>query len=285
VKITAAKADSAKLSGETLQLVGSRPVYQFSVTAGDRAILRFNGTATVSIPYTPQEGEDLNSIVIYFINADGIPEAVPQCRYDSEAETITFQTGHFSLFAVGYHPVTFKDVSSGAWYRDAVSFIASREITTGVAEDKYGPAEKLTRGQFMVILMKTYGIGPDHSNGTNFSDAGEAYYTGYLAAAKRLGLSAGVGNNLFAPERKISRQELFTLIYQVLKNINKLPEGDSSKTLADFSDSIELSVWAKDAVNLFVEQGVISGSNGKLSVKGDVTRAQLAQVIYNLLNH
>ncbi|MDF3002924.1 MAG: cell wall-binding protein, partial [Bacillota bacterium] len=54
VKITAAKADASKLSGETLQLVGSRPVYQLGVTEGDRAISHFNGTVTVSIPYTPQ---------------------------------------------------------------------------------------------------------------------------------------------------------------------------------------------------------------------------------------
>ncbi|MDF3000755.1 MAG: hypothetical protein K0Q48_874, partial [Bacillota bacterium] len=264
---------------------GSRPVYQLGVTEGDRAISHFNGTVTVSIPYTPQEGEDLNSIVVYFINADGIPEAMPQCRYDSAEGKITFQTGHFSLYAVGYHPVTFKDVSSDAWYHDAVSFIASREITNGMEEGKYGPAEKLTRGQLMVMLMKTYGISPDNSSTSNFSDAGSTYYTGYLAAAKRLGLSEGVGNNLFAPERKISRQELFTLTYQVLKNIDKPPAGDSGKTLADFSDSTELTVWAKDAVNLFVEQGVISGSNGKLAVKEDVTRAQLAQLLSNLLKN
>ncbi|QOX65330.1 hypothetical protein FRZ06_19205 [Anoxybacterium hadale] len=292
VKITAAKADPSQLSGETLQLLGSRPVYQFSVTDGDRAVSHFNGTVTVSIPYTPQAGEDLNSIVIYFINSAGVPEAVPQCRYDSEAGTITFQAGYFNLYAVGYHPVVFKDVSSGAWYQDAVSFIASREITTGVAEGKYGPDEKLTRGQFMVMLMKTYGISPDNSRTASFSDAGDTYYTGYLAAAKRLGLSDGVGNNLFAPERKISRQELFTLTYQVLKNIGKLSERDfektltdSGKSLADFSDSTELSDWAKDAVNLFVEQGIISGSNGRIAAKGDVTRAQLAQMLYNLLNH
>lgn len=292
VKITAAKADASKLSDETLQLVGSRSVYQFGVTDGDRAISRFNGTVTVTVPYTLQEGEDLNSIVIYFINADGIPEAVPQCRYDSAAGTITFQTDHFSLYAVGYHPVAFVDVPTGAWYYDAVSFIASREITTGVAEGKYAPAEKLTRGQLMVMLMKTYGIAPDNSSAANFSDAGDTYYTGYLAAAKRLGLSEGVGNNLFAPERKISRQELFTLTYQVLKSINKLPETDSGKSqtdsgksLADFTDGTELSVWARDAVNLFVEQGLISGSNGRISAKEDVTRAQLAQLLSNLLKN
>ena len=34
----------------------------------------------------------------------------------------------------------------------------------------------------------------------NFSDAGNTYYTGYLAAAKRLGITAGLGDNLLCPE-------------------------------------------------------------------------------------
>jgi hypothetical protein len=44
------------------------------------------------------------------------------------------------------------------------------------------------------MLMKAYGIAPDTNPEDNFADAGDTYYTGYLAAAKRLGISAGVGN-------------------------------------------------------------------------------------------
>lgn len=43
------------------------------------------------------------------------------------------------------------------------------------------------------MLMKAYGIAPDTNPEDNFADAGDTYYTGYLAAAKRLGISAGVG--------------------------------------------------------------------------------------------
>ena len=64
---------------------------------------------------------------------------------------------------------------------------------------------------------------------------------GYLAAAKRLGISAGVGDNLFAPENAITRQEMFTLLYNGLKVIGKLPRGNSGKTLSDFSDAGDIA--------------------------------------------
>ena len=62
IKITATKVDTAGLSEETKQLVGDRPVFDFSVTGGNKTISQFGGTVTVSVPYTPKAGEDSNAI-------------------------------------------------------------------------------------------------------------------------------------------------------------------------------------------------------------------------------
>ena len=61
------------------------------------------------------------------------------------------------------------------------------------------------------MLMRAYGIEADGDGTDNFDDAGDTYYTGYLAAAKRLGISNGVGSNMFEPESEIARQDMFTL--------------------------------------------------------------------------
>ena len=116
---------------------------------------------------------------------------------------VTFDTTHFSDYAVAYNKLSFKDVAESAWYSKAVGFIAAREITTGTGGGNFSPEARLTRGQFIVMLMKAYDIAPDANPKDNFSDAGGTYYTGYLAAAKRLGISAGIGNNMFAPEKEI----------------------------------------------------------------------------------
>ena len=165
----------------------------------------------------------------------------------------------------------------------ALESICQQRITVNL-EEPFSLGGFLTRGQFIVMLMKAYGIAPDANSKDNFTDAGSTYYTGYLAAAKRLGISAGVGNNLFAPEKEITRQEMFTLLYNALKAIDKLPPGNSGKSLSAFSDAGDIAPWAKNAMTLLVETGTISGSGNRLSPKDTTTRAQMAQVLYNLLS-
>lgn len=236
------------------------------------------------MPYTPKAGEDLNAIVIYYINAEGKAEVVSNCSYDPATGTISFKTSHFSKYAVGYNKVIFKDVAESAWYGKAVSFIAARGVTTGTGNGNYSPESKLTRSEFIVMMMRAYGIAPDTATADNFADAGNTYYTGYLAAAKRLGISGGVGNNMFAPGTEITRQEMFTLLYNALKAIGQLPEGNTGKTLSAFSDAGQINSWAKEAMTLMVKNGTVSGSGGKLTPKETTTRAQMAQVLYNLMS-
>ena len=284
MKITASKVEAPSLSPEAQRKVGDRPVFDFSVTSEDKTISQFEGDVSVSVPYTPKEGEDTNAIVIYYINDSGELEVVSNCIYDPATGRISFSTRHFSQYAVGYNKVNFKDVAESAWYSKATGFIAAREITIGTGGGNFSPESKLTRGQFIVMLMKAYGIAPDADPKDNFADAGATYYTGYLAAAKRLSISGGVGNNMFAPDKEITRQEIFTLLYNALKVIRRLPEGTAGKPLSSFADAENVASWAKEAMTLLVESGTISGNGGKLSPTNTTTRAEMAQVLYNLLS-
>jgi len=283
VKVTVSKVDTSALPDEVKQMVGDRPVFDFSVISGDKTISQFGGNVTVSIPYTPKAGEDANAIVIYYINAEGKLETVANCVYDPATGRITFKTNHFSKFAVGYNKVSFTDVDEKAWYGNAVDFVAARGITTGTGNGCFSPEDKLSRGQFLVMVMKAYGIDPDEDPNDNFTDAGNTYYTGYLAAAKKLGITTGIGNNMFAPEKEITRQEMFTLMYNILEQINELPTGTAGKTLTSYNDADEIASWAQDAMSLFVGTGTISGSGDRLNPADTTTRAEMAQVLYKLL--
>ncbi len=283
VNITASKVDPASLPEGTKQIVGDRPVFNFSVISGNQTISQFGGNVTASVPYTPKPGEDPNSIVVYYINSQGQPEMVSNCAYDPATGTVSFTTDHFSQYAVGYNEVAFKDVSEKAWYSDAVGFAAARGIVTGTGNGNFDPTGKLTRGQLLVMLMRAYGIEPDTDLSINFSDAGNTYFTGYLAAAKRLGITEGIGNNLYAPNAKITRQEMFTLLYNTLKQMDALPAGTGGFA-AEYSDADSVAAWAKEAANTLTAADIVSGSGGKLSPKNTTSRAEMAQVIYNLLS-
>jgi histidinol phosphatase-like PHP family hydrolase len=134
------------------------------------------------------------------------------------------------------------------------------------------------------MLMRAYGIMPEENPQDNFLDGGNSYYTGYLAAAKTRGISKGIGNNRFGPNLEITRQEMFTLVYNALKTIDKLPTGLTGNKVESYSDAGEIAPWAAEAMKLLVETGTIVGSGNKLYPVNKSTRAEMAQVLYNLLS-
>ncbi|WP_052087677.1 glycosyl hydrolase 53 family protein [Paenibacillus wynnii] len=269
---------------ETVQnKIGDRSVYDFSVTAGNAEITEFNGgTVKISVPYTPETGEKKNSIVVYYIDKAGNLKAV-RGGYDAATGKVNFQTTHFSNYAIGYNEVKFNDVTSENWYSDAVSYLAARGIANGVGGSTFAPDKKVTRADFLMMVMNAYGIETDAGITDNFSDAGNKYYTKYLATAKKLGLVSGLGGNHYSPEATISRQDMSMILYNIREQLDELPTAINGKDYESFVDTAAVAVYAKDAMKVLVEAGLIKGNGKELDPKATATRAQVAQIVYNCI--
>lgn len=286
-QLSIGEGDKQALPDDVRQAVGDRPLVQLGLSIDGRKTAWNNPDAsvTLSIPYIPtaEELENPEAIVVWYIDNEGNAFAVPNGRFDEATGMVTFRTTHFSHFGVAFNDVYFNDVPASEWYEGAVNFIAARDITKGTGQGNFSPEAKLTRSEFIVLLMKAYEMQADVEWKDNFADAGNTWYTGYLAAAKRLGIADGVGDNRYAPLRTISRQEMFTLVYNMLTRINQLPERDTGKTVKDFADGTSVAPWAKKALDALVSSGTVAGSGGKLKPTDTTTRAEMAQILRNLL--
>ncbi|MFF2482287.1 S-layer homology domain-containing protein [Paenibacillus sp. NPDC058071] len=272
------------LDEESQKVLGNRPVYVLSAFAGDQLIPSFGkGKAAVSLPYKPAAGEDPLAIIVYNVTDEGALEVI-RGKYNAASGTVDFVTDHFSQYIIGYQKLAFSDVKNSDWHHDAITFLAAREITSGTDAEHFSPNQTVSRGQFIVLLLKAYGIQPDEASADNFADAGNTYYTGYLAAAKRLNIAGGVGNNKYEPNKGLSRQELFTLLHRALEQLGELPADKTGKTLNSYNDNSKVAGFAREALSAFVESGVVSGAGGKLNPEAASTRAEVAQVLYNLLS-
>lgn len=288
-EISIGQGDKTKLPEDIRQSIGDRPLIQLNLSIDGQKTPWENPDApvTVTIPnYKPTalELENPESIVVWYIDGSGNAISVANCSYDPETGLVSFKVKHFSDYALVYNKVNFDDVINNNWFYKPVSFIAARDITKGTEANKFSPENKLTRGEFIVLMMRAYDITPHLNIEENFSDAGNTYYTSYLATARKLGITAGIGDNLYAPNKEITRQETFTLLYNALNVIKELPQGKSGKLLSDFTDEDQIDSWANTAMNQMVESGIVSGSNGKLAPLNTITRAEMAQVLYNLLS-
>ena len=74
------------------------------------------------------------------------------------------------------------------------------------------------------------------------------------------------------------------MLYNALRAIKRLPQGNSGKTLDDFADADAINLWAKEAFTLLVEIGIVVGNDGMLIPNCKATRAQIAQILYSLLS-
>ena len=293
ITFAASTIDPDQLSAADQARVEGRPVYDLTVKNGDAFVSEFGGGyATVRIPYDLRDGENPESILVFVLMDDGSLEAV-RGYYDAANGTVVFKTSHFSKFVISHNPVMFRDVASGAWYHDAVTFIAAREITSGVADGLFGPQDSLTRGQFVVMLLKAYGIRSEETTKAgrstqivNFADAGSTYYTNALYTAKKLGIAKGIGSNLFAPDREISREEMLVLLYNALQIMNEMPtanDGSVGLALEGFADAQLVSDWAIPGVSELIRTKIVAGADNKIMPQDMTTRAEMAQVLYQLL--
>ncbi|GBG11237.1 hypothetical protein PAT3040_06029 [Paenibacillus agaridevorans] len=284
ITISIGRVENAAFNEEIRSKIGDRPVYDFSIRSGDMQISEFNGgKAEITLPYIPGKGEKENSIVVYYLDNGGQPVPV-RGKYDPLSATVRFTVNHFSKYAVGYNEVNFTDVSANAWYEEAIGFMSARGILNGVGGGRFKPENNVTRADFLIMVMNTYGIVPDKSATDNFSDSGNTYYTNYLGTAKRLGLVSGMGDNRYAPELSISREDMFVILYNVLQQMDELPAGTNGKTIGSFMDADDISDYAKDVLELFVANGIVEGYGKRLNPKATAARAEAAQILFNLMS-
>lgn len=102
INVETVDPDAAGLTQEQQEQIGNAKVYDFTMTYDDGSEItdegtQFAGEVTVSLPYTLEEGEDVDSINVWYIDDEGKLTAV-EATYSNGF--VTFTTNHFSYYTV-----------------------------------------------------------------------------------------------------------------------------------------------------------------------------------------
>ena len=176
----------------------------------------------------------------------------------------------------------FEDVNFENWYYDAVNYLANNNIINGSGDNRFNPLNNITRADFLIMVMKSYNFEIKSNLNDNFIDAGNKYYSDYLATAKELGIVSGVGKNMFLPENNVTREDMMVILYRILLKINKLPK-EEIYNFNEFEDINEINSYALEPMEVFVKSGKIKGNNNLLMPKNNSLRSEAAQFLFNLL--
>ena len=168
----------------------------------------------------------------------------------------------------------FSDMPNN-WATEALEFAVANHLLQG-ADGKIMPDKPLTRAEMATIIVRAFGAS-EEGDISSYTDVRKSdWFFEYIAKAFKMGVMEGYSGKM-NPDSNITREQAFTVLARALK---LQPATRISKT---FSDIEEISDWARGSIYALVNAGYIQGSNGKLNPKADITRAEFAQVMFNLI--
>lgn len=239
------------------------------------------GALTYTLVKEPKRGD-------VTLNADGTFVYTPKKNKvgkDAFSFTVTDEDGNTS--EKGTVSIRIKKPTDAATYADLTGNLEQFEAlwlresglfsgSSVVGEACFSPDESMTRGQFLVMLMRLADIQPDDAQLTSgFSDEADApdWMRPYLTAALRRGLVTGVNSPdglLFLPEQALTRAEAAVMLQTVLGLA-------TDPTTTVFSSDETVPIWASASMEALSEAGITLPTGEST---GALTRLEAASLLY-----
>ncbi len=174
----------------------------------------------------------------------------------------------------------FPDVAKGVWYFDAVQFVYHNGLMNG-SDGLFDPTGLATRAQVVTILWRMSGQ-PVVNKAGSFQDVPEnEWYTDAVKWADANGIVTGDGSGNFSPDAAVTREQLVTFLQRYARYRGYAASGGDTD-LKDFRDAGSVSDWALASMRWAVENGIITGSDGRLNPGVNAQRCEMAAVFYRL---
>lgn len=177
----------------------------------------------------------------------------------------------------------FTDVSTSDWFYSDVMFVYENGLFSGTDSRSFSPNASMTRAMLVTVLYRLEGE-PAGTGSSSFSDVRSgSYYEKAVAWAAANGIVTGTGSTSFSPDAKVTREQLAAILYRYAQY--KKLDTDAGAKLDSFSDAGNVSGYASEALSWAVSEGLINGASGRLTPKGDATRAQVAAILHRFVEN
>ncbi|MBS4871806.1 MAG: GA module-containing protein [Peptoniphilus sp. oral taxon 375] len=167
------------------------------------------------------------------------------------------------------------------WARDFIKYCMDRGYLVGTSITNFSPDRPTTRAEFVTVLSRLAGIKEENYKQNKFTDVPKGvYYEAAVNWAQDKKIVEGIGNNKFAPDQTMTREEMATILDRYFQAIKK---DYGNRGALYFQDQGDISLWAADSVKRMTQTGILHGTDrNTFEPKSSFTRAELATVIYQL---
>ena len=297
---------------KTLEYMKTEDFYKEITAAGGDYRFNPNGTPllpapkyAVSFVVTPAEltnvvikvnGQEVANTVDLEAGTYAVEVNADNCEVFNSNITITADTAtHTQTIAMTYLPSDytmfigaiaaflkevetspFSDVSTSAYYYEAVKWAQEKGITGGIGNGLFGPNQPCTRAQIVTFLWRAAGS-PVVNYAMNMSDVPEgSYYAEAVRWALSEGITTGTTENTFSPDSECTRAQAVAFLFRYAAS----EAVTLQELVSGFSDADSVPGYALPAMNWALAEEIVQGNGSKLMPNDSCTRAQIVTFLF-----
>ncbi|WLR51502.1 glycosyl hydrolase family 18 protein [Bacillus tianshenii] len=175
----------------------------------------------------------------------------------------------------------FEDVELEHWAAEAIAQMKEKGWMGGRTTTLFAPEGSLKRSETATVLIRALELNMVEPYDTPFNDVKNTYWAHVpIEAARQHGLMNGRAEDKFAPEAKITREEMAVILSRIVH-----AEQDPAHATTAFKD-VSKDRWSYGAIRLMNQAGIFGGfSDGTFRPEEPVTRAQMAALLERISHH
>ena len=238
---------------------------------------------TVTVTIDPDEGYVLDELIVTDRNGN----RVAVTRVNDNEYTFIKPSGIVKVEATFIEDdgeeqpstsrIPFTDVTTTAWYYDAVQYMYESGMMNGTSANTFSPNATTTCAMIVTMLHRLEG--EPNASSASFTDvASSMYYADAVAWAQATGVVNGTSATTFSPNQAITREQMATILYRYAQF--KGYDVTASNNLNAYTDASQISPYAITAMRWANAEGLITGNTATtINPAGDATRAEVATIL------
>ena len=245
-----------------------------------------NGTVTVSTKYAtsgstvtitvkPDDGFKLDELTVIDKNGNELKltdKGNGKYTFTMPASKVEIN----AAFVKEVETSPFSDVSTSAYYYEAVKWAQEKGITGGIGNGLFGPNQPCTRAQIVTFLWRAAGS-PVVNYAMNMSDVPEgSYYAEAVRWALSEGITTGTTENTFSPDSECTRAQAVAFLFRYAAS----EAVTLQELVSGFSDADSVPGYALPAMNWALAEEIVQGNGSKLMPNDSCTRAQIVTFLF-----
>ena len=237
------------------------------------------GPDPASNPFTDVDSNRFYYEPVLWAVEQGITSGVDATHFRPErgctrGQVVTFLWRAFGCPEPQRDACAFTDLRKDAYYYQAVLWAVEAGITTGIDDTHFGPDRTVTRGQFVTFLWRAFGCPEPQRDACAFTDLRkDAYYYQAVLWAVEAGITTGIDDTHFGPDRTVTRGQFVTFLWRA--------EGKPAASGANPFRDVQAGRFYYDAVLWAAQTGITSGVDpNRFAPDGTCTRGQVVTFLY-----